>query len=79
MSAARLAVDRRYRVNRPQYNLYIRCRDGAMCLIEKRTGEHIAIEATMQAKYGGMFIRPEGRYGVFLMDDEIHQVEELPQ
>jgi hypothetical protein len=59
--------------------LYIRRRDHAMCLVERRTREHVTIEATMPGKYGGMYIRPAEAYGVFLMDDEIHQVEELPK
>ncbi len=62
-----------------QYELYIRRGDGAMRLVERDSRKPVHIEAYFHAsRSNGVFVRPRGLTGIYLMEDEIVVVDEFP-
>jgi len=60
------------------YELYIRRHDHKMRLVEKTTREPVQIEAYFPAsRSNGVFVRPVGSTGCYLMPDEVHVVDEF--
>ncbi len=75
MSVLRRVSDGRFM---DQYELYIRRCDRAMRLVEKSTRKSVHIDAYFPAsRSNGVFVRPRDGTGIYLMEDEVHMVEEF--
>ena len=67
--------------NMPQYILFVRRLDGTIQLVERDTGKQVAIKGIFytsgRTRVEGVFVTPWEHIGVFLMGDEIVEVEEF--